>query len=44
MANKSSRQEKYFKHINGGRGWGKFPKIGLKFKNIPGSEKFMSFL
>ena len=44
MSSDSTHQEKPFKHIFGGRGSGKSPKTGLKFKNISGSEKIKVFL
>ena len=44
MSSDSTHREKPFKHIFGGRGSGKSPKTGLKFKNISGSEKIKVFL
>ena len=39
MSNETAIQEKHFKYIFRGRVSRKSPKIGLEFKNIPGSEK-----
>ena len=44
MSSDSTHREKPFKRIFGGRGSGKSPKTGLKFKNISGSEKIIVFL
>ena len=43
MANESSYQEKHFKHIVLGRVGGKFPEIGLEFKNIQAQKKIKVF-
>ena len=44
MSNETARQEKEFKHIFRVGVSGKSPKIGLKFKNISGSERIKVFL